>query len=186
MTASIRLLASGYDVAPALAELDAAPHLWNAHTARTGFKQGPHAQADDIWVRYNAIENLAAGLDAFNAPHESVWYAGAAEIPAVVALAERVLADVGGWRLGGVLITRIPPGCQVLPHVDHGWHAGYYEKFAIQLRGDEKQAFCFDDAQLSPLPGDLYTFDNSRMHWVTNDSDAERITLIICIRRAKC
>jgi aspartyl/asparaginyl beta-hydroxylase (cupin superfamily) len=93
------------------------------------------------------------------------------------------MRKVGGKQLGGVLITRIPSGGEVQPHVDHGWHAGHYEKFAVQLRGNQEQAFCFEDAELRPEPGDLYTFDNARLHWVTNDSDSERITLIVCIRR---
>lgn len=96
-----------------------------------------------------------------------------------------VLSYVQGERLGGVLITRIPPGCMVRPHIDTGWHATYYDKYAIQLRGNGKQAFHFNDTSLSAMPGDLYTFDNSKLHWVTNESDEERMTLIICIRGSK-
>lgn len=69
------------------------------------------------------------------------------------------------------------------PHVDTGWHAGFYEKAAIQIKGDARQAFHFDDASLSALDGESYAFDNSKLHWVTNDSDRERITLIVCMRR---
>ena len=50
-------------------------------------------------------------------------------------------------------------------------------------KGNREQAFHFDDAELRPLPGDIYTFDNARRHWVTNDSDEDRITLIVCVRR---
>lgn len=92
------------------------------------------------------------------------------------------MAIVGGDRLGMVLITRIPPRGRVEPHIDSGWHAGYYAKYAVQIKGNAGQAFHFDGESLSPEPGDLYTFDNSKLHWVTNDSDEERITCIICIR----
>ena len=71
------------------------------------------------------------------------------------------------------------------PHIDGGWHAAYYGKFALQVKGNEDQAFHFQHAHLSALPGELYTFDNSKMHWVTNDSDEERVTLIICIRGSR-
>lgn len=68
------------------------------------------------------------------------------------------------------------------PHVDGGWHAEYYAKYAVQLKGGAKQAFHFEACSLVTEPGDLYTFDNSQLHWVTNDGDEDRITLIICIR----
>ena len=180
---SIRHLASGYDVAALAAQLAAHPEAWNRHTMRTDAYQTPHKAVDDIWVRYNDWANFHGDPQAFNAEHESSWYPVIAVLPEAWSLARRVMRDVGGARLGGVLITRIPPGGEVAPHIDTGWHAGYYEKFAVQIASNERQAFCFEDSELRPLPGDLYTFDNSRLHWVTNDSDESRITLIICIRR---
>lgn len=171
------------DVSAALAEIDANPDVWNRHRMRTELYGTPHLAVSDIWVRYNPWENFQGDIAAFNGPHVSEWYPAASQIPSVRRIAEDVFQSVGGRQLGGVLITRIPPGGWVRPHVDSGWHARYYEKFAIQLRGDERQAFHFEAASLSALPGELYTFDNSRLHWVTNDSDSERVTLIICIRR---
>lgn len=183
MSLSIELVRRGMHVAPLLAQLDAHPEVWNQHRARTEQYASPHTRVSDIWVRYNPWRNFVGDLAAFNGPHVAEWYPVIGAIPAVVELVQRVVATVRARSLGGVLITRIPPGGRVEPHVDRGWHAEHYEKFAVQLRGDERQAFCFEDSQLSPLPGDLYTFDNSRLHWVTNDSDAERITLIVCLRR---
>jgi hypothetical protein len=180
---SIRLMASGFDVSSLGQQLAGHPEAWNAHTQRTEAYETPHKAVDDIWVRYNAWSNFKGDRVAFNNAHTSVWYPVISKIPAAWSLARRVMRKVGGRQLGGVLITRIPPGGEVLPHIDTGWHAGYYEKFAIQVKGNKDQAFCFEDAKLSPEPGDLYTFDNSRMHWVSNDSNEERITLIICIRR---
>jgi aspartyl/asparaginyl beta-hydroxylase (cupin superfamily) len=104
-------------------------------------------------------------------------------MPSVKAAALRLCDHVGGMRLGGVLITRIPPGGEVKPHIDSGWHAEYYEKYAIQLKGNKDQGFYFEDAELHPETGDVYTFDNSKLHWVRNDSNEERMTLIVCIRR---
>ena len=181
MSPSIRLIRSGYDVSAAVSQLQAQPDIWNTHTLRTEAYQ--HRQVSDIWVRYNDWANWDGDVQAFNGPHESVWYPVIGRIPAVWSLVRRVMRDVGGRELGGVLITKIPPGGRVEPHIDHGWHARHYEKFAVQLQGNDRQAFCFEDAELRPQPGDLYTFDNSRLHWVTNDSDEDRMTLIICIRR---
>lgn len=181
--APIMHISSGMDVVPLVRQLDANPESWNQHTMRTGAYKTPHGAVSDIWVRYNDWANFNGDPHAFNEQHESVWYPIAAKIPAAWSLARRVMRMVGGKRLGGVLITRIPSGGEVKPHIDTGWHAGHYEKFAVQVKGNKDQAFCFEDGELRPEPGDLYTFDNSHMHWVTNESDSERITLIICIRR---
>lgn len=181
---TIKALASGFEVRPLVDQIDAHPEVWNTHTMRT--QQYVHSDVSDIWIRYNDWANFHGDPAAFNDRHEAVWYPVCDVLTQVQPLVDRVMKHVGGMELGGVLITRIPPGSGVAPHIDGGWHAGYYEKFALQLKGNQDQAFCFDDAQLRPEPGDLYTFDNSKRHWVTNDSDSDRMTLIICIRGTQC
>lgn len=134
----------------------------------------------DIWVRYNDPRNIG---EHFNDEHDSIWYPIADEVPGLRLLSLQVMSFVQGERLGGVLITRIPAGGSIKPHRDYGWHARYYEKFALQLKAEDGQAFCFEDEVLQPRTGDLYTFDNSKTHWVVNDSLVDRVTMIICIKR---
>lgn len=179
----IRLVKTGLDVHEAVEQLEANPQFWDQYTLRTDRYGTPHNGVSDIWVRYNAWENFKSDPAEFNGPHWSVWYPVADALPAVKALAEEVYREAGGNQLGGVLITRIPPGGIVKPHVDGGWHAGYYEKYAVQLKGNGRQSFCFDSAKLRTYPGDLYTFDNSQEHWVVNESAGERITMIVCLKK---
>lgn len=179
----IELLPNTYAVAEAARELDACS-AWDLHTDRTARYGTPHEDVSDIWLRFRDLSEMGEDKVAFfNGPHASTWYPCAKELPAVVELAGKVFRDVGGKELGGVLITRIPPGGEVKPHIDGGWHAGYYEKFAVQIKGNERQAFCFEGVELSATPGQCYSFDNSKLHWVVNDSEHERMTLIVCIRR---
>lgn len=176
----IERIGTGYAVADLIEQLKG--DVWNRHPVRL---YGPHSKLSDIWVRYNAWENYDRHSPAaFNEPHEAVWYPVVKDIPAVIPLVFDVMRAVEGEHLGGVLITKIPPFELCKPHRDAGWHATHYGKFAIQLAGNEKQAFCFEETQLSCEPGDLYTFDNSRLHWVVNNSAVDRMTLIICIRRS--
>lgn len=180
----IRDLGMSFDVSSAMAEIEAHPELWNQHTLRIDRYQTPHKSVSDIWVRYNDFANFEKDAHAFTQlPHDSVWYPCIENLPAVKNLVIDVFRHVVGEELGGVLITKIPPGGRVEPHIDTGWHAGYYDKFAVQIKGNKDQAFCFEGIELRPLTGDLYTFDNSQTHWVINDSDEERMTLIVCIRR---
>ena len=179
LSPSIRSLGVTFQVNNLVQQIESNPGVWNRHTTRL---YGAHSKVSDIWARYNAWENFT-DRETFNGPHQSVWYPVISDIPSVVEICHDVMDEVGGKRLGGVLITKIPPHAQVEPHIDGGWHAGFYEKFAVQLKSADGQAFCFEDAELSAVPGELYTFDNSRLHWVVNDSDEDRMTLIICIRR---
>jgi hypothetical protein len=180
----IRMLKATFHVERALEQLADHPELWNQHTHRTQGYGTPHRAIDDIWVRYNDFSKYIGDRSFFADEHDSVWYPGAEMIPAVVDLVMDLMGEVRGERLGGVLITRIPAGGQVEPHIDQGWHARYYDKFCIQLMGNPEQAFCFHGHSLSALPGQVYTFDNSREHWVTNSSKEVRMSLIVCIKGA--
>lgn len=170
-------LSSGANVMPLALQLKRNPQLWNQHTARTAGEATPHKEIPDIWVRY-ADDPTKEG------PHDSVWYPSAELLTAVRPLAFGVMQLVEGERLGGILITKVPPGKMVKPHQDSGWHANYYSKFAVQIEGHQQQAFCYDDGHAITLPGDVYWFNNQATHWVENKSPVDRITLILCIKTA--
>ena len=172
-----------FDVRDVRAQLDAQPGLWNAYTIRTKSVGSPHSDTDDIWVRFNDWQMFHRDHPAaFADEHDSVWYPAYRKLPALEPIIFDVMRHVCGVRLGGVLITRVPPGKSVKPHTDSGWHAHYYRKFAVQLAGGEDQAFCFEGERLVAHDGDVYEFHNQYLHWVVNDSVRDRITLIICIR----
>ena len=182
-----RLIADGIDVAPLLAQIDAQPELWDRHRFRTGVKS-PHAATSDIWVRYNVIERLGP---RFHDEHVPVWYPAWKKLPALRPIIFDLMARVQGEMLCGVLITKVPPGERVAPHVDLGWHVNYTEKLYICLRGAPGARFhCQEDISpthvrlehIEPKPGECHLFDNRKRHWVTNDSEEDRITLIVCVR----
>lgn len=178
MSDKLSLIARNINVNPLLWELLSHPEVWDTNTERTSPPDSPHHGLSDVWVRY------AEGGCRVDGPHESVWY-DSPILQAVQDLVFPLMAAVKGTRLGGVLITRIPPGQMCQPHVDPGWHAAYYDKFAIQIASAPGQAFHFDDESLESHPGDVYWFDNSYNHWVTNPTQYDRITLIVCIRKEK-
>lgn len=172
-------IASGMNVLPLQMEIYRNPQLWNKYTYRTDSDTSPHVEVSDIWVRYAPVEDAAKHMDM----HDSVWYEASDLLPTARALAMQLMAMVGGERLGGILITKIPPHHMVKPHTDRpGWHAEYYEKYAIQVCGNQAQAFCFKDEEFRANAGDVYWFDNGQEHWVINESDEDRITMIVCIK----
>lgn len=173
-----------FDVSRLQDQLTCQPELWNAIRLRTEHPQSPHREVSDIWVRYNPIENYHGDMNAFNAEHISQWYPVAEQLPAAVDIALSLFEELPGTeQLGAVLITKIPPGKQVYPHIDGGWHARQFEKFAVCVQGNDRQAFHFEGESLITRPGDLWHFDNAHPHWVINNSDEDRISLIVCLRR---
>lgn len=173
----IQRIASGLTVAPILWALQEHPELWNTQRARTEDPASPHHGLDDIWARYGDPERAIDGQ-----PHDARWWA-AAEVLGIKTMCHDLMRAVDGVELGGVLITRVPPGREVKPHTDPGWHARRYEKFAVQITSAPGQRFCFEGEELETRPGDVFWFDNAHTHWVTNPTNYERITMIVCIRK---
>jgi hypothetical protein len=92
------------------------------------------------------------------------------------------MSMVNGERLGGVLITRLPPGGEITAHTDGGWHAEYYNKYYVPIKNLAGSIFGFIDGVIDPNIGEVWKFDNSVPHWVKNNSSEERIAMIICIK----
>lgn len=177
-SANIKLIAEHLDVS-ALQDILKDESLWDHHTARTENPLSPHYGCHDIWARFAPPSEY--GLPEF----ECVWYplVESGPLHCLKSLAQGVLKIAGGGTLMGVLITKIPSGESVKPHTDAGWHAEVTEKYGLSVQANEKQAFCFHDGKLVTKPGDLFWFYNRQEHWVTNDSDEDRISIIFCIRK---
>lgn len=177
-------ISEGVDVEPLLSQLDQHPELWDEIPYRRNGQNSPHAQMQDIWVRYNDVTPFLkkGNLDGFNDAHVPIWYGCAEKIPAVKSLALKLMGKLHGEMLGAVLITRMPSGSVIKPHIDGGWHAGYFDKFYVILRANEACINHYLDESVVMRRGEVWRFDNSILHSVENHGDTERISAIICIR----
>lgn len=190
----IRILREGLaKVQPLLDQLAKYPELWDENVFRTetpgvpkktrGKKSAnPHAKISDIILRFNDWRHWTGDRAAFNAEHDSVWWGAVDKLTYIKPLVFDLMRMFEAERLGMVLLTRIPAHCEVAKHVDRGWHAEHYLKFGVQIAAAPGQKFCYEGYSLETRVGDVFAFDNSRTHWVENPTDAERITLIICLR----
>ncbi len=178
----LELMPFEVDVRPLVTQLAARPELWNDFDMRTNHPASPHRDMDDIFVRYNARENYTGDRQAFNERHDAVWWDAANHLPWARKIAFDLMHHVEGEQLGMVLITRLPAGERCYPHTDQGWHARHYDKYAVQIASAPGQSFHVEHDSLSAAPGQVYRFVNSLTHWVENDSDEDRMTMIVCIR----
>jgi len=170
-------LLSGINVEPLRFQLMLNPQLWNAHRARKDAEGSPHSAMDDIWVRWKEGER---GAQPFFPGWLEAWHI----LPALRPLVFGLMQHVGATFLGGVLITRIPPGGEILPHDDKGtWHAENLNvKVYVPIQSNEHCVNCCEDEQVNMRAGEAWYFDNLKVHSVHNAGAVDRITLIVCMR----
>lgn len=180
---NFRLIANDFNVAPLRDRLCNNPDLFGLYDFRGSAYGSPHTQMRDIWVRYKDVRpHLEAGdMTGFCDEHEPMWYPVSFEMPEVFPVVTELMERVQAKRLGGVLITRVPPGGRIDPHVDHGWHAEYYDKYYVPILNNSGATFNFPDGAIAPKDGEVYWFRNDVPHWVINDSQTDRIAMIVCI-----
>lgn len=186
------LVSAGHDVAPLLAALQRQPELFDVYSERRkshGDIESPHKEMTDIWLRHNDRRPFDSGerpWSEFNDPHDAVWYPSYDRLPESKPLIFDAMRHTEAEHLGGILLTKLPPGKSIMPHTDHGWHAQVHEKLMLHLQCDEGAIFGFPEEQIMRAQaGDLYWFRNDIPHWIYNGSRRDRVVMIISIRRQK-
>lgn len=178
-------IAQGVDTAPLLLEIARQPKLWNRHAVRKNAPETPHAAMSDIWLRYNDEKPFKESGDysKFNDEHDAIFYPEWFALPSARPIVYSLMARVQAVRLGGVMITKIPPGARIEPHADDGWHAKYYNtKLYVVLQSNPQCVNRVEDERIAMAPGEVWYFDNLKEHEVVNDGPDDRITLIVCLR----
>lgn len=176
-------IAAGLDTEPLRQALVRQPELFGRHRERTQDPSSPHHGSVDLWLRFRDHRDKAkcSSWAEFAGPHEPIWYEEAAMLPEVRRVVFDVMRIVEAEKLGGILITKIPPGGRIERHVDRGWHAEHYEKIYVAIQSPEGSKFCFEDGEIRAANGEAWWFRNDVPHWVENDTDQDRIAMIICL-----
>jgi hypothetical protein len=188
-------LAEKINVNPLLLAIARQPELWNAIPIRTKTEGTPHAQADDILLRFNDLsrwyEAQNAELDMASVAgtiidaEESKWFPAIHNLPEARDLIFSLMAAVRGERLGRVIVTRLKPGALIPSHVDGGGSAVYYDRFQIALQSLPGALFRIEDETVQFNTGETWWINNSLEHEVLNNSKDDRLVLIVDIRRER-
>lgn len=149
--------------------------LWNINNLRTTHSQSPHKQVDDIWIRFNKLDG---SLQKAVEDKETYWYPASGVLPCTHYMYP-LMEVVHGDRFGRCVITRMAPGVSIDSHKDMGAPVGYYQRFHLALQNAEGAVFKCDDEEFCPKTGDLFIVANHKEHSVVNNSELERITMII-------
>jgi|SRR6267154_725530 len=178
-------ICEGINVDPLNFILKRNEYLWNQKTLRKDQDNSPHLAMSDIWVRYNDDkENKRTGdYSDFHNLHYPIWYPSINQLPMIRNIALGLMTKMSAVHLGGILITKIPPGGRIEPHIDNNWHANFFNcKLYIPIQSNQK---CFnrcEDEVVVMNSGECWYFNNNVEHEVINNGNDDRITLIICMR----
>lgn len=160
-------------VLPTLASIMRQPELWDADDVRTTIPNGPHSQVSDILLRFGAKDLTT--LQCFDRPAmRDVFGAKVTSLD--------VMRLVNGDQLGRVMITRLPPGGRIEPHVDEGEYAEFYSRYHLVLHGSPGSLFRCGGETVNMITGELWWFDSHLEHEVVNNSPEDRIHMIMDIR----
>lgn len=175
-------LASGVNIGSLSHAIMRQPSLWNANRLRTTFPGTPFTEVDDIILRFQSgiigADGPITGDDLECGPYPA-WPA----LPQVAPLVLGLMQQIGGIRLGRVVITRLPPGGRIAPHRDIGaLYAEYYQRYHVVINGEPGSLFQAGDEQVCMVTGDIWWFDASQEHACYNNSAGDRIHLLVDAR----
>lgn len=162
---------------PLLSAIYTQPELWNQNTLRTTHPGTVHRDVSDIWLWFHQICDESLIDDIQTTPY-SAWYS----LPQARCIIFDLMRRVEATQLGRCIITKLPPGKSIDPHVDQGAPAEFYKRFQLILQSFPGCNFHIEDEQVSMKPGDVWLIDNNKEHWVVNNSQDDRIALIIDLR----
>ena len=176
---SCQLLASNLDVGRILNEILRRPDLWDENNLRTTHPGTAHSQVSDIWVWFNKLPKDES--EVIN-DKEVIPYRAWKQIPALRNVIFALMRQVDAVRLGRVIITRLPPGKEITPHVDGGAPAEYYSRSHLAIQCLPGNIFQMEEEKVSFQTGQIWWIDNKKLHSVVNNSSDDRIVCIIDLR----
>lgn len=177
-------IASGINVTTLLNAINRQPELWDANPIRTKHPGTAHAQVSDILCRFNDLsEFLKTGDPAtITDDREAIPYPAWEKLPQLRPVIFDLMRMVEATRLGRVIITRLPPGKEIVPHEDQGAPATYFERFQIAIQSMPGALFTIGDETVNFQSGDVYWINNNVTHGVVNNSKDDRIALVVDLR----
>ncbi len=167
-------LKTNVDPKPFLDEISGIDGAWDRSTGR---QDKIKVQREALAIPLRGLRKSAIAGRKRRDVHESRWTTGSK--PYVVA--RRFLEDFAAERdsiLGRAKIVCLPAGKRVYPHVDRGDYYRIRDRYHLVLRSADGSWLRAEDEEVRMREGELWWFDNNRMHEAFNDGDEDRIHLI--------
>lgn len=177
-------LGTGLDTNPVLQALFRQPDLWNRQTFRTQFPNTPHADVDDIWLRFSDPAKCTETSNVIG-DDRPIWHDAAPHLSEVKPLVLNLMRFANAYQLDRLLITRLRPGARILPHADAD--GDYVQesdrlRYHVVLQGLPGSLYTCGDETVQMLTGETWLFNAREVHSIHNNSAADRIHLLVDVR----
>ncbi len=179
-----KLIRSGIDPRPLLAEIASVDGAW---AQATGRQHKIDVQREALAIPLRGLRASALAGRKRRDVHESRWTSGAAQYP----LACRFLEDAAlaqASLLGRAKIVCLPAGQRVYPHIDRGDYYRVRDRYHLVLRSAAGSWLKSGGEEVRMREGELWWFDNNVLHEAHNDGGEDRIHVIFdllpCARAA--
>ena len=96
------------------------------------------------------------------------------------------LENIHGGKVGKVIFPKLSANKNISPHTDGGSYLGVVRRHHIPIITNKDVLFHIEDESLYMEVGECWEINNSKMHHVTNNSNEDRIHLIIDIVPEYC
>jgi hypothetical protein len=141
-------------------------------------KGSAHEQVDDILLRGPTLSTGKTLADLW-AETECVNYITMWQFPLIEEFIKYWSIRLRNDKIGRVIITRLGPGKRIHPHVDEGPVPEMYRRYHYVIQGDKDNLFFVEGKPQSMCSGELWCVDVTKEHSVINQSDRDRIHLIM-------
>jgi aspartyl/asparaginyl beta-hydroxylase len=173
-----KLVGSGIDTAPFLAEIAANAELWFADTSRQE-KIVTQRETQAITLRSHADQ---ASLDSRVRRAKPVAYRGrpspmSARLPVASAFVDQLAQSTNGV-MGRAVMANIRPHGTVYPHTDDGLYWLLRDRYHLVLKSVAGSPLRAGGEEVRMQPGELWWFDPTVPHEAFNDSEEDRIHII--------
>lgn len=187
-------IAAGIATLPLLLEIQRQSELWNENTLRTKHPGTAHSEVSDIWLWFNDVPKVVEVDTLFGRTidkpelskvvndKEVIPYRGWNLLPSARNIIFPLMSQVQAIRLGRVMITKLPPGKTITPHVDGGAPATYFQRYQVALQCLPGNKFRIENEAVEFKTGDVWMIDNKKEHEVINNSETDRIVMIADMR----
>jgi hypothetical protein len=170
---------AGIDVAPFLDEIEAHPELWELDASR---QENKPAQRETQAICLRAQGGKAI-LDSEARQYKPIGYRGlptslSPNFPLAEAFIEQLASSMKG-AMGRAVITRLRPRGRIHPHIDDRLYWLLRDRYHLVIKSPAGSLFWAGGEEMRMGQGELWWFDHTVEHEVFNDTDEERIHLIV-------
>jgi outer membrane protein assembly factor BamB/orotate phosphoribosyltransferase len=175
-------VAAHVDVREIRREILAQPTLWNANTSR---QRRIKVQRETQSIFLRAARKTKDGSVSVDDIHASKRTKLAAHFPETMKWVH-AFARRSGRELGRVLLAKLKPGGRVYPHVDDGEYYKIRDRFHLVVASASGADMQCGGLNQRFLEGELWWFDNKKVHSSSNPSNEDRIHLIFDLQSLNC